>query len=150
MLRLSDGYGQAGLPVGWGIMWTRLLRTLFATASIWLLNKYRQTSLELIKLEMAIGYVKGVRSARKAFLAVLVVVLGAGLLAAGFILLHIGLGMLLYLAFQSWWVVGAVLLVLGALYTLVPLFIIRRLCAEKTWMRFFKADKLVEQVTKKN
>ena len=41
-----------------------------------------------------------------------------------------------------------VLLILGALYTLVPLFIIRRLCAEKTWMRFFKADKLVEQVTK--
>ena len=37
----------------------------------------------------------------------------------------------------------------GILYTLVPLFIIRRICAEKTWMRFFKADKLVEQVTKK-
>lgn len=130
-------------------MWTHLLRTLLATASVWLLNKYRQTSLELIKLEAAIGYVKGVRSARQAFLAVLLVVLGAGLLAAGFVLLHIGLGMLLYLAFQNWWAVGAALLVLGALYTLVPLFIIRRLCAEKTWMRFFKADKLVEQVTKK-
>ena len=115
---------------------------------MWLLNKYRQTSLELIKLELAIGYVKGVRSARQAFLAVLVVVLGAGLLAAGFMLLHIGLGILLYLAFQNWWTVGVVLLILGTLYTLVPLFIIRRLCAEKTWMRFFKADKLVEQVTK--
>ena len=131
-------------------MWTRLLRTLLATVSVWLLNKYRQTSLELIKLEAAIGYVKGVRSARQAFLAVLVVVLGAGLLAAGFVLLHIGLGMLLYLAFQSWWAVGIAFLVLGALYTLVPLFIIRRLCAEKTWMQFFKADKLVEQVTKKS
>ena len=139
----------SGLPAEWGIMWTRLLRTLFATVSAWLLNKYRQTSLDLIKLEAAIGYVKGVRSARQAFLAVLVVVLGAGLLAAGFVLLHIGLGMLLYLAFQNWWAVGVALLVLGALYTLVPLFIIRRLCAEKTWMRFFKADKLVEQVTKK-
>ena len=130
-------------------MFTRLLRTLFTTASMWLLNKYRQTSLELIKLELAIGYVKGVRSARQAFLAVLVVVLGAGLLAAGFMLLHIGLGILLYLAFQNWWAVGVALLILGALYTLVPLFIIRRLCAEKTWMQFFKADKLVEQVTKK-
>ena len=130
-------------------MFTRLLRTLFTTASMWLLNKYRQTSLELIKLELAIGYVKGVRSARQAFLAVLVVVLGAGLLAAGFMLLHIGLGILLYLAFQNWWTVGVALLILGALYTLVPLFIIRRLCAEKTWMQFFKADKLVEQVTKK-
>ena len=116
---------------------------------MWLLNKYRQTSLDLIKLEAAIGYVKGVRSARQAFLAVLVIVLGAGLLAAGFVLLHVGLGMLFYLAFQNWWVVGTVLLVLGILYTIVPLFIIRRLCAEKNWMRFFKADKLVEQVTKK-
>ena len=130
-------------------MFTRLLRTLFTTASMWLLNKYRQTSLELIKLELAIGYVKGVRSARQAFLAVLVVVLGAGLLAAGFMLLHIGLGILLYLAFQNWWAVGVALLILGALYTLVPLFIIRRLCAEKNWMQFFRADKLVEQVTKK-
>ena len=130
-------------------MFTRLLRTLFTTASMWLLNKYRQTSLELIKLELAIGYVKGVRSARQAFLAMLVVLLGAGLLAAGFMLLHIGLGILLYLAFQNWWAVGLVLLILGTLYTLVPLFIIRRLCAEKTWMQFFRADKLVEQVTKK-
>ena len=129
-------------------MWTRLLRTLLATASVWLLNKYRRTSLELIKLEMAISYVKGVRSARQAFLAVMVVVLGTGLLAAGFVLLHIGLGMLLYLAFQNWWAVGVVFLILGILYTLVPLFIIRRLCAEKTWMQFFKADKLVAQVTK--
>jgi len=130
-------------------MWTNLLRTLFATASVWLFNKYRQTSLDLIKLEAAIGYVKGVRTARQAFLAVIVVVLGAGLLAAGFVLLHIGLGILLYLAFRDWWVVGAVLLVLGILYILVPLLIIRRLCAEKTWMQFFKADKLVAQVTKK-
>ena len=131
-------------------MWTRLLRTLLVTTSVWLLNKYRQTSLELIKLEMAIGYVKGVRSARQAFMTVLVVILGLALLAAGFVLLHIGLGMLLYLAFQNWWAVGVALLVLGTLYTLVPLFIIRRLCAEKTWMQFFKADTLVEQMTKKN
>ena len=62
-------------------MWAHFLRTLLATTSVWLLNKYRQKSLELIKLEAAIGYVKGVRSARQAFLAVLVVVLGAGLLA---------------------------------------------------------------------
>ena len=123
---------------------------MFATAFRWLLNKYRQTSLDIIKLEAAIGYVKGVHLARQAFLAVLVIVLGAGLLAVGFMLLHIGLGMLLYLAFQSWWVVSTVLLVLGIFYTFVPLFIIRRLCAEKTWMRFFKADKLVEQVTKKS
>ena len=131
-------------------MWTRLLRTLFATTLVWLLNKYRQTSLELIKLEAAIGYVKGVRSARQGFLAVLAVLLGAGLLAAGFVLLHVGLGLLLYAAFQSWLVIGIVLLALGILYTIVPLLIIRRLCAEKTWMQFFKADKLVEQVTKKS
>jgi hypothetical protein len=57
---------------------------------------------------------------------------------------------LLYLVFQNWWAVGVTLLVLGMLYTLVPLLIIRRLCSEKTWMQFFKADKLVEQVTKKS
>ncbi|MFA5043575.1 MAG: hypothetical protein WC381_06140 [Kiritimatiellia bacterium] len=130
-------------------MWTRLLRTLFVTASVWLLNKYRRASLDLIKLEAAIGYVKGVRAARQAFLAVLAIVLGAGLLAAGFVLLHIGFGMLLYLAFQNWWTVSVAFLLLGAIYTLAPLFVIRRLCAEKTWMQFFKADKLVEQVTKK-
>jgi len=122
---------------------------MLATVSVWLLNKYRQTSLELIKLETAIGYVKAVRSARQVFLTGLTIVLGVGLLAAGFVLLHIGLGMLIYLAFASWWAVGAALLVLGSLYTFVPLLIIRRLCAEKTWMQFFKADKLVEQVTKK-
>ncbi len=129
-------------------MWAHFLRTLLATTSVWLLNKYRQKSLELIKLEAAIGYVKGVRSARQAFLAVLVVVLGAGLLAAGFVLLHIGLGILLYLIFQNWWALGLAILALGILYVIVPLLVIRRLCAEKTWMHFFKADKIVGQVTK--
>ncbi len=130
-------------------MWTRILRTVFMTGAVWLFNKYRQTSLDLIKLEAAIGYVKGVRSARQAFLALLAAILGIGLLAAGFVILHIGLGMLFYLAFQSWWAVGIGMLVLGLIYILVPLLIIRRLCAEKTWMQFFKADKIVEQVTKK-
>lgn len=130
-------------------MWTHLLRTLLTTTSVWFLNKYRRKSLELIKLEAAIGYVKGVRSARQAFLAVLAIILGSGLLAAGFVLLHIGLGILLYLVFQNWWALSVAFLVLGLLYASVPLFIIRRLCAEKTWMHFFKADKLVGQVTKK-
>lgn len=148
MAGISDAAWER--PPEWGISVNRLLRTLFMAVSVWLLNKYRQTSLELIKLEAAIGYVKGVRSARQGFLAVLSVLLSAGLLAAGFVLLHVGLGLLLYAAFQSWLVIGVVLLVLGILYTIVPLLTIRRLCAEKTWMQFFKADQLVEQVTKKS
>ncbi len=126
----------------------RLLRALLAVGPVWLLNRYRRSSLDLARIEGAICYVKGVRHARRAFLVGVAALGGLGLLAAGFVILHAGLFLLLFLAFGAGWVLAATLLILGVLYTLVPLAVLRRLCSQGAWMRFFKADRVVRQAVK--
>ena len=123
----------------------RLLRMLLSVGPIWLLNRYRRASLDLVRIEGALCYVKGVRCARRAFLAGVAALGALGLLASGFVILHAGLFLLLYLAYGAGRVLAAALLVLGLVYTLVPLAVLVRLGSQGAWMRFFKADRLVRQ-----
>ena len=122
----------------------RILTGLLQALALALLRGYRRVSLDLLKIQAAVWYVRGVQTARSAFLAVLMLALCIAVGVVGFVLFHVGLFLLI-----PWpWNAGA-LMALGAIYVIAALFVVRWLCSEKTWMKFSNADKYVKSTTKK-
>jgi hypothetical protein len=127
-----------------------LLKRGIAVAALWLLRRYKALSLDLLNIRAATYYVRGVQATRTAALASLT---AAGLIAvigAGFAVLPVGLAVLIYGLSGSWVAPCALLLVLGALYLIVPLIILSRCMSERSWMRSFKVDELIARVTGKS
>lgn len=127
-----------------------LLKRASTVAVIWLLRRYQQMSLDLLKIRAAIYYVRGVQSVRATAAAAL---MAQGLLAvmgAGFVILPIGLAILIYGLSHSWVAACVALLVMGGLYVIVPLCILRRYMSERAWMSFFKVEDLIARVTRKS
>ena len=102
---------------------------------LWLLKQYRRLSIDLVKIEAAIWYVRGVQTARRLFLSALALVLCLLLGAVGFVLLHIGLYVLL-----PWPANAMVLMSLGLIYVGIALAGLAWACSEKTWMRCSRAN----------
>jgi len=113
------------------------------------MNRYRQISIDLVKLEAAAYYLKAIQSGRQGFFAALLVWLGVFFFALGVVLLHASLFVGLYLWFQTLAAVAIGLLVLGGIYVITILLVVRFALSEEAWMKFFKADKMVEALTKK-
>lgn len=130
-------------------MLSRLLKGLATAAAFWFVNRYRRLSVDLVKIEAATWYIKAIQSGRQGFLSALLVWLGIFFFALGVVLLHASLFVGLYLWFQSLTAVAIGLLVLGGVYVIVILLVARFFLSEDAWMKFFKADKLVEDLTKK-
>ena len=130
-------------------MFSRFIKGFATAAVLWFVNRYRRLSIDLVKIEAATYYIKAIQSGRRGFLSVLLIWLGIFFFALGVVLLHAGLFVWIYLWFQSLAAVAIGLLVLGGIYVVVILLIARQLLSEKAWMNFFKADKLVEDLTKK-
>lgn len=131
-------------------MFNRLIKG-FATAVVfWFVNRYRRLSIDLVKIEAATYYIKAIQSSRQGFLSALLVWLGIFFFALGVVLLHASLFVGLYLCFQGLTAVAIGLFVLGGIYVIVILFIARRALSEEAWMKFFKADQIVEALTKKS
>lgn len=130
--------------IGW------LLKRLPAALAIWLLRRYKRISLDLLKIRAAIYYVRAVQGARAAAIAALLALGLIAVMGAGFVILPIGLTILLYELSHSWVAACVALLVVGALYVIVPLCIFRRLMSERAWMSFFKVQDLIARVTGKS
>lgn len=122
----------------------KLLTGLLEALAVVVLRGYRRISLDLLKIQAAVWYVRGVQTARSAFLAVFMLALCIAVGVVGFVLFHVGLFLLI-----PWpWNAGA-LMALGSVYVITALFVVRWLCSEKTWMKFSNAGKYVESATKK-
>lgn len=130
-------------------MFNRLISGLATTVAFWFINRYRRLSIDLVKLEAATYYLKAIESGRRGFLSALLVWLGIFFFALGVVMLHASLFVGLYLLTQNLLAVAISLLCLGGIYVIVILFVARRVLSEEAWMKFFKADKLVEDLTKK-
>ena len=118
----------------------RFLKGLLSGAGIWLLSQLRHLSLDLLKAKAGEWYVGGVRAARKVYLLFAALALCAVLAGAGFILLHVGLFALLPHPIDA-----IVLMALGAVYMLIGLGVIARLCNEKMWLRVTRAERFVKR-----
>jgi len=128
-------------------MWNKLLSGLASTAAFWFINRYRRLSLEVLKIEAATVYVKAIQGSRRGVLAAMLVWLGVFFFALGVILLHASLCLGLYLWFGSLKAVALGLLILGAVYVVAILLVIGQFLSEENWMKIFKADKMVADLT---
>lgn len=97
------------------------------------------------KIKAVRQYVLGIQKARRAFITGLLAVLCLLLAMSGFLVLHVGL--FLWLPWSTA-ARAAVLVGLGLVYVGLALGVILRICSERTWMRFSRADELVRKVTR--
>jgi hypothetical protein len=109
-----------------------------------LFGAYRRLCLDLVRLRLAVWYLRGVKAARSAFSAAVALALCLIVGGSGFVMLHIGLFLLLPAPWNAVFLLAA-----GAVYTIVVLLILRWVCSEKTWLKFSRADKLVARAAKK-
>jgi len=130
-------------------MFNQLIKGLVTAAAFWFINRYRRLSVELVKIEAATYYIKAIQSGRQGVLAAMLAWLGIFFFALGVVLLHAGLFAGLYLWFQSLAAVAIGLFVLGGLYVIALALIARRILSEEAWMKFFKADRIVADLMRK-
>ena len=99
---------------------------------------------KLVRIQAVLLYVRGVKGARLAVLAGMLLLLALGVLLTGFLLIHIAV--LLYLP----WTLRAKALLLfacGLTYLLAAGGFLCAVMREKSWMRASKARELVDKVT---
>jgi len=117
----------------------KFISGLLTSVALALLKSYRRVSLDLVRIEAALWYVRGVGAARQIFIGGLGLSFLVALAVAGFLLLHAGLFALLPAP------AGAIiLLALGAVYLLAAVLALRFICSEKTWMKYSKAGHVVD------
>lgn len=107
---------------------------------------YFEDAISLLKIRAVSYYVKAVGAARGVFIAHIVLKCFLLLMLAGFVLMHVGL--FIALPCCSEWK-GILLLIMGAAYFLIALLVVLKMCSQKYWMKFSKADDLVKEVTEK-
>lgn len=130
-------------------MMPQFLKRIFAAAVVWLLRRSRKLSVELLKIQAAIAYVRGVQTARAVTIVSQLVMALIVVFGAGVAFLPVGLAMVVYGYCGSLVAAGVTLLVIGALYVIVPLLLIQRVMSEPAWMRMFKADEVISNATQK-
>lgn len=131
-------------------MFNRLLRSFATAVALWFFNRYRRLSIDLIKLEAAASYLKAIQAVRQGVLSALLLWLGVFIFALGVVMLHTGLFVWLYLLADNLRAVVIGLLSLGCIYVIIILLIVCRAMSERAWMKYFKADKLVADLTRKD
>ena len=116
-----------------------------AAAGMGLINSYRRLSVDLLKIRAATVYIRAVQTARRWWIGALQLAGVLLLLAAGFVMIHVG-----FFLWAPWAPAtkGLILLALGLLYMGLALAVIFKLCSEKTWLEGSQANKLVESATR--
>ncbi|MBI3986090.1 MAG: hypothetical protein HY343_04180 [Lentisphaerae bacterium] len=123
----------------------RFVKGLLTALAIGVARKYRQSSLDFLKIKAATAYLHGVQGAHRAIVAGILLLALLLLAAAGFVMIHVGL----FLGLVSHPVLRATLfVVLGLAYMIVAVVFIRKRCSEEYWMAVTGADRLVEDVTR--
>jgi len=122
-----------------------LLRGVLATVAVTVLDRYRQLSGDLLRVETAKGYLHGVRLARRSAIGLVKMGLLTGLICLGALLVHAGLFFLLPWGVKAKALIG---LALGAAYMAAGLLALRAAMAERTWVETSGAADLLKAVTR--
>ena len=119
---------------------------LLLDATVGLVKQYQSKSIDLVKLEAAACYVRGIQLLRQQVLILAAVLFLVATAAVSVIVVP-----LVWLALAPW-PIGMKLwlaLLLGVLDIGLPLGILAYLLSEKKWMELSKSDALMESVMKK-
>jgi apolipoprotein N-acyltransferase len=123
-----------------------ILATLAGALVTAVLQEYRRVSLQWLKIQAAIWYVKGVAQTRQIAVRIVAVVAALLLGTAGFIVFHVGLFLWLPVSLA---VRGLLLAVLGLIYLLVAWLVMRRLLSEQSWLKNSGASDLIASATRR-
>jgi len=119
--------------------------SLFALLAALVLRHYQNTAFNYVQIRAATYYVRAVKAGRSVFISMITVIFGLFLLLAGFIFIHAALFVYLPWSVQS---KALLLLILGAVYFVIPLIFIIRATSQRTWMKRSHAANLVSRLTK--
>ena len=128
-------------------MFKYLIKGLQAGFAFRLLDGYRRLSTQLLKIEAAKVYLRGVQMARLSALVLVCLGLLVGLICVGVLVFHAGLFSLL-----AWTVKAKALLALclGLVYMTIGAFALRTALAEKTWIAKSGIDEMLEEITRQS
>ncbi len=112
-------------------------------ATLGLAKQYQTKAVDLVKIEAAALYIKGVKALREHCLALLMLAFCFMVLAFAVVVMPLALVLALDLGLRAKML--AVVL-LGIVDICVPLAVINRYLSEKTWMQASKSDELLEKV----
>lgn len=120
-----------------------LIKGLLAGFAVRLLNQYRQLTLDLLRIETAKCYLRGVQMARLSAMGLLGMGLMVGLVCVGAALFHAGLFILLPWSLKTKAAIG---LLLGLFYVLAGALALRAALSERTWMKKSGAGRMLDEV----
>jgi hypothetical protein len=123
-------------------MKTSLTEVVFGVTRLF--KQWKQTSIDLAKIEAAIYYVKGIQALRSLLMMVFILFSSLVMFLMGMIVIHYILLFLIPLSHQAR-VVTAILL--GIMDLALPVYIFWNVFSEKRWMHLSKSDEIVEKVT---
>ena len=122
-------------------------KALLLDATVGLVKQYQSKTIDLVKLEAATYYVRGIQLLRKQVLALVTVLLSVVVMAVSMIVVPF-----VWLAWTPCprGVKLCLAILLGIIDIGVPLGVLIHFLSEKKWMEFSKSDELIENVMKKD
>ena len=125
-------------------MFKCLIKGLLAGTAIQLLDNYRRLSIQLLKIEAARCYLRGVQAARMSAIGLIGIGLVVGFICVGVLIFHAGLFILLPWSVTTKAILG---LFLGLVYAALGGYALYAAMNEKTWMEKSGAAKMLKDVT---
>ena len=125
-------------------MFKYLIKGFLAGLAVKLLDNYRRLSVQLLRIEAAKCYLRGVQMARISAIGLMRMSLVIGLICVGVLLVHAGLFILLPWSVKTKAVLG---ICLGAVYVVVGAVALCASMNEKTWMKKSGAAEMLEDAT---
>jgi hypothetical protein len=110
-----------------------------------LIESYIRTTIDLLKIEAAMAYLKVLRGARRFFVVATLLLFFVVVLGCGFLLIPIALLLFMPWDPQTKAIVG---ICIGAGYVLIPAVVISMLLSEKRWIRWSGIDRLLRDVNR--
>ena len=106
-------------------------------------DKQTFTSFANIKIKAVIYYIKAIRFIRRICIGIFLLILSFVVMISGFIFLHVSF---LYYFPLSKEVKALVIFSLGIFYFLIPLGVLLYFTSQRFWMKFSKANTLIQKV----
>lgn len=111
-----------------------------------LIESYIQTTIDLLKIEAAIAYLKALKGTRRFVIVTMLLFFFVVVLGCGFLLIPIALLLFMPWTQETKAIVG---ICIGAAYVVIPIIVISMLLSEKRWIRWSGVGKLIRQVNRR-
>ncbi len=111
-----------------------------------IVKQYKQTSISFAKIKVVFYYIKAIRFIRLISIGIFLLILSFVVMICGFIFLHVSF---LYYFPLSKEAKALIIFSLGIFYFLIPVGALLYFTSQRFWMKFSKANKLIQKVLRR-